>query len=398
MTDRRVRRCSASRSAARRRPVAMATARSRLATLLQLAWRQQRVGVGVLGIGAEIGRDRRQIAEWARRSVCATTTAMIRPTSVAAIATASTPALRCRSSATINTSTTAGTRGTARTRVRIDDRRSIRPQRTALTHSCAPPAAPVASGLMPASTPRGRRRGRDQGSRRGGRRRSRRVAHLRRARSPRAGAGGRDRAGRTPHGGAVALLAENSSAYVELLYAAPAAGRRLLLLNYRHHPREWAEMLERAEVQMVLGDAALLALRDTLAGVGSDPGVELITTGSDAYAGDGRGDGTPGGPLAHDPDDVAWLVPTSGTTGTPKLASSPTARCSPPHAAGAIARPIAADDVFLLCVPVVPHRRVQRDRAASARVAARAVVAFRAGRRGRAHPPRTCRRRAACPR
>ncbi len=156
-------------------------------------------------------------------------------------------------------------------------------------------------------------------------------------------------AARASSKGAIGVLAENSSAYVELLYAVPAAGRRLLLLNYRHHPREWAVMLERARVEIVFGDAALLdALRSTL----PNDGIDLVALDGEAYSTLAHPEPRPVALPPVAPEAVAWLVPTSGTTGTPKLAML-THRSLLTAAKGcAIARPVAADDVFLLAFPL----------------------------------------------
>jgi acyl-CoA synthetase (AMP-forming)/AMP-acid ligase II len=153
----------------------------------------------------------------------------------------------------------------------------------------------------------------------------------------------------TPRGATVAVLGESSAAYVEALYAAPAAERRLLLLNFRHHPREWRAMLDRAGAVLVLGDSELL---DRLAD--EAPGTEerLVAFGTDDHTAlhDPTRHVPP--PRPADRDAVAWIVPTSGTTGTPKLACL-THRSLLAAAEGcAIARPVAPDDVYLLAFPL----------------------------------------------
>ena len=148
---------------------------------------------------------------------------------------------------------------------------------------------------------------------------------------------------RTPTGAVVALLGENSTAYVEALYGVPAAGRRLLLLNYRHHHREWAAMLARAGARLVVGDEHLL------------DGLRPHTTVPLQAFGDALLMSTMCAPAAQrdaGAGAVAWVVPTSGTTGTPKLAEL-THRSLLTAARGcAAARPVAPDDVFLLAFPL----------------------------------------------
>jgi acyl-CoA synthetase (AMP-forming)/AMP-acid ligase II len=116
-------------------------------------------------------------------------------------------------------------------------------------------------------------------------------------------------ASRTGPGDVVAILGENSTGYVEALYGVPSAGRRLLLLNYRHHPREWASMLERSAATLVVGDPELLERLAPHISVPLEPLDAALLTRTNCA------------PAAHpDPGDVAWVVPTSGTTGAPKLA------------------------------------------------------------------------------
>ncbi len=157
-----------------------------------------------------------------------------------------------------------------------------------------------------------------------------------------------------PVDGVVALLGENSGAYVECLYAIPASGRRALLLNYRHHPDEWAAMLARTESALVIGDSELL---DRLAAAHPEldttpmVGLDARPDGLDLASFRDRHDSAPEHPRS-DPDTVAWLVPTSGTTGTPKIAML-THRSLLAAADGcATARPVAPDDVYLFVFPL----------------------------------------------
>ena len=56
----------------------------------------------------------------------------------------------------------------------------------------------------------------------------------------------------------VAILARNVPEYVHALYAAPAAGAVLVLLNYRLHWREWAAILQETDARVLLVHAELL--------------------------------------------------------------------------------------------------------------------------------------------
>ena len=49
----------------------------------------------------------------------------------------------------------------------------------------------------------------------------------------------------TGPGDRVAFLSENTLPFVDAYYGIPRAGRVLVPLNYRLHPREWAEQIAR---------------------------------------------------------------------------------------------------------------------------------------------------------
>jgi acyl-CoA synthetase (AMP-forming)/AMP-acid ligase II len=143
-----------------------------------------------------------------------------------------------------------------------------------------------------------------------------------------------------PPGTVVALLATNSADYVTWLYAVPQAGMRVLLLNVRDHPGGWAAMLTRTGCPLVVGDPDLL---DRLAPA-CNPGTKL-----QPISGDER-DPTSVPPI--DPHHTAWLVPTSGTTGTPKLAELSHASLLAAARGCASARPVEPHDVYLLAFPL----------------------------------------------
>jgi acyl-CoA synthetase (AMP-forming)/AMP-acid ligase II len=125
---------------------------------------------------------------------------------------------------------------------------------------------------------------------------------------------GRHRALTAP-GDRVAILAENRAEYVECYYAVPQAGRLLVPLNQRLHPAEWTGTLRRSGARVLIVERDLLARLDTDAAHAA--GVETIIE----LDGDAELAGTSSEPAAGARDDeVAWLIGTSGTTGTPKLA------------------------------------------------------------------------------
>jgi acyl-CoA synthetase (AMP-forming)/AMP-acid ligase II len=164
-------------------------------------------------------------------------------------------------------------------------------------------------------------------------------------------------AARTKLGDRVAVLAENRAEYVELYYAAPLAGRVLVPLNHRLHPDEWRATVARAGVRLVYGASPLLERLDTTV-----PTIDLDAPRATPPA---AGDWTP--PRRTD-TDVAWLIGTSGTTGTPKLAMLTDASIVAAVDATLTARPVGPDDVLATPFPLchvagynvmVLHRRAR---------------------------------------
>ncbi len=154
----------------------------------------------------------------------------------------------------------------------------------------------------------------------------------------------------TASGDRVAILAENRAEYVECYYAVPAAGRVLVPLNQRLHPDEWLGSLQRAGARVLIAETDLLAQLDVDAARAT--GVETIV-GLDEPADAAYADLTSAAagslPDGLVEDDVVWLIGTSGTTGTPKLAMLTHASLLAAVDATLTARPVRADDVF--CTP-----------------------------------------------
>ena len=117
-------------------------------------------------------------------------------------------------------------------------------------------------------------------------------------------------------GDRVAILALNNPAYIELLYAIPAAGRICVPLNTRLSATALAEQLMRLEASLLIGDHDLIErLRPSLH-------KHLVTVAFADYrqwrqAGANKPVVTMAAPSL---DDTAWLLFTSGTTGKPKAA------------------------------------------------------------------------------
>ena len=111
----------------------------------------------------------------------------------------------------------------------------------------------------------------------------------------------------------VALVSENRPEYVELMFAAWAAEAAIVPINYKLHDKEVSQILEDAEVSLVFVSPTLLAgLPRTAAAY---PGRVVVIGGADYEA---MLDNEPLAPPTIDPQALAWLFYTSGTTGRSK--------------------------------------------------------------------------------
>ncbi len=160
-------------------------------------------------------------------------------------------------------------------------------------------------------------------------------------------------AARTHPGATVALLSHNRPEYVVAYYGVPRAGRVLVLLNPRLHPREWADQLGRAKAELLIVERKLLDRLRSVAQPASVPHVVVLDPLSTAAPSwshlPARSAGTGATAGAPAPDDTAWLLFTSGTTAQPKgvrLTHRSLLAAVHNTAAG---RPVGADDVF--CTP-----------------------------------------------
>ncbi|MDV3129852.1 long-chain fatty acid--CoA ligase [Mycobacterium sp. 21AC1] len=109
-------------------------------------------------------------------------------------------------------------------------------------------------------------------------------------------------------GARIAVASENRPEIVELMFAIWAAECVYVPINYKLHPREMADIVADSGASQVFASAKIAA------GLELDVPVEEI--GSDAYT--GRFETEPAVPPATDPDTLAWLFYTSGTTGKSK--------------------------------------------------------------------------------
>lgn len=112
-------------------------------------------------------------------------------------------------------------------------------------------------------------------------------------------------AARSHPGDRIAVLADNSADYATLYYAVPRSGRVLTMLNQRLSADEHRDQLARAQASILVGDSRYLEpLADTNSA--SFDSIEWQQH-SDVQA-----------DVRMQPDDPAWLLFTSGSTGAPK--------------------------------------------------------------------------------
>jgi len=114
----------------------------------------------------------------------------------------------------------------------------------------------------------------------------------------------------------VAILADNQPEYVEAYYGVPAAGQRLVFLNYRLSPAELVRILDDSQATTLLYAEAFA---DQVAAMVSELATvqRTVRLGSEYEALlTGRSTAPPA--LALGDDAIAWIIYTSGTTGMPK--------------------------------------------------------------------------------
>ncbi|MDF2830153.1 MAG: AMP-dependent synthetase, partial [Mycobacterium sp.] len=113
---------------------------------------------------------------------------------------------------------------------------------------------------------------------------------------------------RCGRGERVAVIADNGVDYARLYYAIPRSGAVLALVNQRLSTSEQTSLLTAIEPAIIVGDARYLdALPTTTA-----PAIRFDSP--EWQAAQRYSEGTVGA----NPDDVAWLLFTSGSTGAPK--------------------------------------------------------------------------------
>lgn len=151
-----------------------------------------------------------------------------------------------------------------------------------------------------------------------------------------------------PEAGTAAVVGHNHPDYVALLMGVPASGRSILLLNQRSSAIEWRRSIDQVGARLVLGTAAFLDRLDPPNRVSHvvDLDIESVARRFESL---GR---HPDPRPQSDPSKPAWLIPTSGTTGDPKLATLTHRSIWAAIDALDGGRPIADDDVYVFPFPL----------------------------------------------
>ena len=124
----------------------------------------------------------------------------------------------------------------------------------------------------------------------------------------------RNTAGFAP-GDRVGFAMTNCPEFIEVLWACWHAGLAAVPINAKLHPSDFQYILSNSGARACFVTPDLAADVESILPNAPDCSL-LITTGSDAYA--AMFNAAPMPMVAADPDDLAWLFYTSGTTGRPK--------------------------------------------------------------------------------
>lgn len=156
-------------------------------------------------------------------------------------------------------------------------------------------------------------------------------------------------------GDRVAIVSPNVPAWIECYYAVPLAGLVVAFVNHRLSPAQMIDAIAAAEPAVLIGGPEELA---DMRAVKADLAVPTVVALGPPLAGDITYESL----LAHhrapppttglSPDDTAWLIATSGTSGTPKQVELSHRNLLAAVRATASVRTIANDDTYLFPFPL----------------------------------------------
>lgn len=156
-------------------------------------------------------------------------------------------------------------------------------------------------------------------------------------------------------GDRVAILSGNCTQYLDCYYGVPMAGMALTILNFRLHPEQVVALLRHsgARVLIVAAEFADMVgrIRDRIPSVSTviSIGTAPDAVGWDEFVGAAVAE-APG--VRPDPGDIAWLVYTSGTTGTPKGVMLSHRNLLTGVTSSALQWELPEETVFLFCFPL----------------------------------------------
>lgn len=155
-------------------------------------------------------------------------------------------------------------------------------------------------------------------------------------------------------GDRVAIVSPNCAEYFDCYYGVPMAGMALTILNFRLHDEQLVSLMQDAEPTVLVVAEELAGIVDTvreqvpsvsevvvLGGVGDDSWRAFV---------DGVSSKVPA--IRPKPEDIAWIVYTSGTTGAPKGVMVSHHNLVSGILSSAMDWGVPEDTMFLFCFPL----------------------------------------------